>query len=113
MEGDFPRLHLNDIKDMLLLIVQNKLFNLKSDIIVDLAAALLRETLHDMATNLRMGYNKAMRRRRWSNLYKTWSHIMVKDIDRQLWERRLMWSLEKFVGGREYGEDLRLLQRTI
>ncbi|GJY84601.1 hypothetical protein Tco_0498627 [Tanacetum coccineum] len=40
MEGDFPRLHLNDIEDMLLLIVQNKLFNLKSDVIVDLAAAL-------------------------------------------------------------------------
>ncbi|GJT36314.1 hypothetical protein Tco_0926733 [Tanacetum coccineum] len=29
MEGDFLRLHLNDIKDMLLLIVQNKLFNSK------------------------------------------------------------------------------------
>ncbi|GJS85118.1 hypothetical protein Tco_0751659 [Tanacetum coccineum] len=29
MEGDFPRLHLNDIEDMLLLIAQNKLFNLK------------------------------------------------------------------------------------
>ncbi|GJR53079.1 hypothetical protein Tco_1403600 [Tanacetum coccineum] len=40
MEGDFLRLHLNDIKDMFLLIVQNKLINLKSDIIVDLAAAL-------------------------------------------------------------------------
>nr|GEZ72626.1 hypothetical protein [Tanacetum cinerariifolium] len=40
MEGDFPRLHLNDIKDMLLLIVQNNLFNIKSDINVDLAAAL-------------------------------------------------------------------------
>ncbi|GKF92680.1 hypothetical protein Tco_0279399 [Tanacetum coccineum] len=40
MEGDFPRLHLNDIEDMLLLIVQNKLFNFKSDIIVNLSAAL-------------------------------------------------------------------------
>ncbi|GKE45483.1 hypothetical protein Tco_1472767 [Tanacetum coccineum] len=40
MEGDFLRLHLNDIEDMLLLIVQNRLFNLKSDVIVDLAAAL-------------------------------------------------------------------------
>ncbi|GJR74213.1 hypothetical protein Tco_0086578 [Tanacetum coccineum] len=29
MEGDFPRLHLNDIEDMLLLVVQNKLFDLK------------------------------------------------------------------------------------
>ncbi|GJV36612.1 hypothetical protein Tco_1409089 [Tanacetum coccineum] len=95
MEGDFLRLHLNDIKDMFLLIVQNKLINLKSDIIVDLAAALLRDTFHDMATNLRMGYDKAMPRRRWSNLDKKRSHIMVKDIDRQLLERRLMRSLEK------------------
>ncbi|GJS04384.1 hypothetical protein Tco_0320892 [Tanacetum coccineum] len=71
------------------------------------------DILHDMATNLRMGYNKAMPKRRWSNLDKTQSHIIVKEIDRQLLERRLMRSLEKFVGGREYREDLRLLQRTI
>ncbi|GJZ80544.1 hypothetical protein Tco_0645538 [Tanacetum coccineum] len=142
MEGDFPRLHLNNIEDMLLLIVQKKIFNLKSYIIVDLVAALrviykdklnrkrlrrsnelhkfsddtlqsLWDTLHDMATNLRTGYNKAMPSRRRSNLDKTRSHIMVKDIDRQLLERRLMRSLEKKIGGREYEEDLRLLQRTI
>nr|GEX48435.1 hypothetical protein [Tanacetum cinerariifolium] len=35
-EGDFPRLRLNDIEDMLLLHVQNKLFNLPGDDIVDL-----------------------------------------------------------------------------
>ncbi|GKG50832.1 hypothetical protein Tco_0538956, partial [Tanacetum coccineum] len=40
MEGDFPNLHLNDIEDMMLLHVQNKLFNLEGDIIVDLAATL-------------------------------------------------------------------------
>ncbi|GKG49417.1 hypothetical protein Tco_0515869, partial [Tanacetum coccineum] len=40
MEGDFPRLHLNDIKDMLLLVVQNRLFNLDGNVIVHLAAAL-------------------------------------------------------------------------
>ncbi|GJS70454.1 hypothetical protein Tco_0703295 [Tanacetum coccineum] len=73
----------------------------------------VRDTLHDMATNLRMGYNKAMPKRRWSHLDKTQSHIMVKEIDRQLREIRLMRSLEKFIGGRHYGEDLRLLQRTI
>ncbi|GKE15437.1 hypothetical protein Tco_1423014 [Tanacetum coccineum] len=145
MEGDFLRLHLNGIEDMLLLIVQNKLFNFKSDIIVNLSVALhmftrriviqkrvedlqlgiesykkklniskprtrnedlsqrapytsfsdlqgviyedklnkkrlmrsnelhkfsdgtfqlVQDTLHDMATNLRMRYNKAMPRRR-------------------------------------------------
>ncbi|GJZ57813.1 hypothetical protein Tco_0613307 [Tanacetum coccineum] len=44
MEGDFLRLYLNDIEDMLLLVVQNKLFNLKGDVIVDLAMALLMFT---------------------------------------------------------------------
>ncbi|GJX95888.1 hypothetical protein Tco_0351686 [Tanacetum coccineum] len=38
--GDFPRLHLNDIEDMLLLVVQNRLFNLKGEDIMHLAAAL-------------------------------------------------------------------------
>nr|GEU60563.1 hypothetical protein [Tanacetum cinerariifolium] len=73
----------------------------------------VRDTLHDMAHNLRMGYNKVMPRRRWSNVDKKRSHIIVKDIDRQLLERRLMRSLEKFVGGREYMNDLGVLQWTI
>nr|GFA53411.1 hypothetical protein [Tanacetum cinerariifolium] len=110
-EDDFPLLYLNDIKDMLLLVVQNRLFNLKGEDIVHLDVAL--HTLHDMATTLRMGYKKAMPKRRWSHLDKTLSHIMVKEINRQLQERRLMRILEKFVGGRHYGEDLRLLQRTL
>nr|GEY64315.1 hypothetical protein [Tanacetum cinerariifolium] len=110
MEGDFPRLYLNDIEDMLLLVIHNRLFNLKGEDIVHLAAALhmftrriviqksmedlqldpqgviyedklnikrlmrsnelykfddgtlqsVYDTLHDMATNLRMGksFNK-------------------------------------------------------
>ncbi|GKE75789.1 hypothetical protein Tco_1537830 [Tanacetum coccineum] len=40
MESDFPRLHMNIIKDQLLLVVQNKLFNLEGDIIVNLEVAL-------------------------------------------------------------------------
>ncbi|GJY63641.1 hypothetical protein Tco_0465101, partial [Tanacetum coccineum] len=39
-EGDFKRLHLNDIEDMLLLIVQNKLNNLYGNVIVPLAYSL-------------------------------------------------------------------------
>ncbi|GKB12469.1 hypothetical protein Tco_0846392 [Tanacetum coccineum] len=39
--------------------------------------------------------------------------LSVEDIDKRLFQRRLMGNLEKFVGGREYGEDLRLLTRTI
>ncbi|GJV47019.1 hypothetical protein Tco_1437231 [Tanacetum coccineum] len=194
MEGYFPRLHLHDIEDMLILLVQNRLFNLKGDVIVHLAAALrmftrrivihkrvedlqlgvesyqkklniskpmthkaritdlkpysaysnpqgfiyveklgrnrlmcshelykfsestlisLRDTLKDMTNNLDMGYTSVMPRRRWTNLDKKRSRIMIKDIDCQLLDRRLMTSLEKFIGERYYGEDPRLLQRTI
>ncbi|GJV93129.1 hypothetical protein Tco_1540942 [Tanacetum coccineum] len=66
----------------------------------------LYDTLKDMANNLEMGYTSVMPRRRWSSLDKKRSCIMIKDIDRLLLDRRLMRSLEKFVGGREYGEDL-------
>nr|GEZ37690.1 hypothetical protein [Tanacetum cinerariifolium] len=39
-EGDFSDLYLNDIEDMLLLISQNKLSKLDSDVIVDFVTAL-------------------------------------------------------------------------
>nr|GEV68985.1 hypothetical protein CTI12_AA475510 [Tanacetum cinerariifolium] len=39
-EGDFPRLHINDIEDMLILIVQNRLTNLSSDDVSDFTIAL-------------------------------------------------------------------------
>ncbi|GJV04511.1 hypothetical protein Tco_1338080 [Tanacetum coccineum] len=39
-EGDFKRLHLNDIEDMLLLVVQNKLHNLDTNVMVYLAVSL-------------------------------------------------------------------------
>ncbi|GJW68250.1 hypothetical protein Tco_0122674 [Tanacetum coccineum] len=50
---------------------------------------------------------------RWSNLEKKRAHFMIKDINKLLKERMMMRSLEKFVGGRLYGTNLRLLQRTI
>ncbi|GJT12343.1 hypothetical protein Tco_0859385 [Tanacetum coccineum] len=39
-EGDFPRLQINDIEDMLLLVVQNRLINLLGDDVADFAIAL-------------------------------------------------------------------------
>ncbi|GKA65931.1 hypothetical protein Tco_0765638 [Tanacetum coccineum] len=47
-------------------------------------------------------------KRRWSNQDKRRARVMINAIDRKLRDRRLMRSLEKFVGGRPYGEDLRL-----
>ncbi|GKC25061.1 hypothetical protein Tco_1027211 [Tanacetum coccineum] len=70
----------------------------------------VRFVLHDIASNLRMDY---LPKRRWSNLDRKRSRIMIKAIDKVMLERRLMRSLEKFVGGRQYREDFRLLERTI
>ncbi|GKD57739.1 hypothetical protein Tco_1291126, partial [Tanacetum coccineum] len=39
-EGDFPRLNLRDIEDMLLLLVQKKIANLENDVIFNLNVAL-------------------------------------------------------------------------
>nr|GEV93530.1 hypothetical protein [Tanacetum cinerariifolium]GEW64825.1 hypothetical protein [Tanacetum cinerariifolium] len=100
-EGDFPRLNLRDIEDMLLFLVQKKLSNLDVDD---------RSVFNDVASNLKMDY---LPKRHWSNLKMKRSRIMVKAIDMMLFERRLRHNLEKFVGGRDYGNDLRLLERTI
>ncbi|GJZ26135.1 hypothetical protein Tco_0570388 [Tanacetum coccineum] len=66
--------------------------------------------LHNIAAGIRMEY---LPMRKLSNLDKKMSRVMVHDIDKQLYQRRLMRNLEKFVGGRIYGKDLRLLERTI
>ncbi|GJR66587.1 hypothetical protein Tco_0012652 [Tanacetum coccineum] len=154
-EGDFPRLRINDIEDMLLLMVQNWLTNLSGDEVADFATALrisqkrhphtpykdpqgfiyvddfernrlmrsdklykfndgtltrLLSSLEDITKNIDMTY---LPKRRWSKLEKKRAHFMIKDINKLLKERRMMRSLEKFVGGRLYETDLRLLQRTI
>ncbi|GJV22710.1 hypothetical protein Tco_1375405 [Tanacetum coccineum] len=156
-EGDFLRLRINEIEDMLILVVQNWLTNFSGDDVSDFAIALrililrnktiynsysdphgiiyvdqykrkrlmrtdelhkfndgtlndVRSALHEIAAGIRMEYPPM---RKWSNLDKKKARVMVQDIDKQLYQRRLMWNLEKFVGGREYENDLRLLERTI
>ncbi|GJY62870.1 hypothetical protein Tco_0464330 [Tanacetum coccineum] len=183
-EGDFPHLRINDIKDMLLQVVQNRLTNLLGDDVFDFAIALrmftrslviqervedlqlgvesyqkkinvtkpqttisgirkkdpytpyqdpqgfiyvdnkrrnrlmrsdelykfsdrtltgLRTSLDDITKNIRIEY---LPKRRWSTLEKKRANIMIKAIDKQLKERSLIRSLEKFIGGRHYGTDL-------
>ncbi|GJU50126.1 hypothetical protein Tco_1219681 [Tanacetum coccineum] len=179
-EGDFPRLHINDMRDMFLLIVQNRLTNLSRNDVSDFAIALrmftrsmviqkrvedlqlgvesyqkkinvtklettkpdirkrdlytpyqgpqgiiyvdnkgrnrlmqsdelckfsdrtltgLRTSLDDITKNIRMEY---LPQRRWSTLEKKRSNIVIKAIDKQLKERRLMRSLKNFVVITEY-----------
>ncbi|GJW83164.1 hypothetical protein Tco_0156309, partial [Tanacetum coccineum] len=189
-EGNFPRLRLQDIEDMLLLLVQQKLTNLTIDERYDLNVALrmftrriviqrrvedlqlgvesyqkklnltkpntfrqdlrnrtaytaysdphgviyvdqnnrnrlmctdefykfsdgkldsVRTTLHDITSGIRMEY---LPKKKWSRLDKRRARVMIHNINKLLFERRLMRNLEKFVGGREYRNDLRLLERT-
>nr|GEU68063.1 hypothetical protein [Tanacetum cinerariifolium] len=70
----------------------------------------VRTLLHDIASSLEMDY---LPKRHWSNLENKRSRIMIKEINKLLYESRLMRNLEKFIGGREYGIELRLLERTI
>nr|GFB37048.1 hypothetical protein [Tanacetum cinerariifolium] len=71
---------------------------------------MLLSLLEDITKNINMEY---LTKRRWSTLEKKRAHFMIKDINKLLNERRMMRSLEKFVGGRLYETDLKLLQRTI
>nr|GEU43256.1 hypothetical protein [Tanacetum cinerariifolium] len=70
----------------------------------------LLSSLEDITNNIDIEY---LPKRRWSTLEKKRAPRMIKDINKLLKERRMMRSLEKFVGGRLYETGLRLLQRTI
>nr|GEU44469.1 hypothetical protein [Tanacetum cinerariifolium] len=190
-EGDFPRLHLNDIEGILILVAQNQLTNLLGNDNADFAIALkmftrslviqkrvedlqhgvesyqkkinvtkpdtvrhdlqkrhpytpyqdpqgfiyvdrlernmlmrsdelykfsdgtltrLLTSLENVTKNIHMRY---LPKRRWSFLEKKRAHYMIKEINKLLKERRMMWSLENFIGGRLYDSDPRLFQRTI
>nr|GEU86348.1 hypothetical protein [Tanacetum cinerariifolium] len=97
-EGDFLRLRLQDIKEMLLLLVQQKLTNLtyeryalnvalrmftrriaiQSDGMLDD----VRSALNDIAKGIRMEY---IPKRKWSRLDKQRAQVMIQDIDKQLY----------------------------
>nr|GEX09021.1 hypothetical protein [Tanacetum cinerariifolium] len=70
----------------------------------------VRTALQHISSGLRMDY---MPKKKWSNLEKRRARVMIQDIKKQLFQRRLMRNLERFVGEREYEEDLRLLERTV
>nr|GEX38960.1 hypothetical protein [Tanacetum cinerariifolium] len=149
-EGDFKRLRIQDIEDMLLLLVQGKLTNLiveerfafnvslrmftRSIVIQrrveDLQLGVesyqkklnltkpdtdgtlidIRTALDDLLKGIRMKY---LPQSIWRKSDKDRAAIMIQAIDKRLKTRRIMRSLERFVRGRLYEEDFRMLQRTI
>ncbi|GKC19042.1 hypothetical protein Tco_1021192 [Tanacetum coccineum] len=80
-EGDFKRLRLQGIEDMLLLLIQQKLTNLTVDE-RDGTLNDVRTALHGIAAGIRMEY---LPMRKWSNLDKKRARVMVQDIGKQLY----------------------------
>nr|GEX46276.1 hypothetical protein [Tanacetum cinerariifolium] len=169
-EGDFKRLRIQDIEDMLLLLVQGKLTNLtrrvedlqlgvesyqkklnltkpdtyRSDLkrkeayiaysnprgfiyqnkdkksrlmridelrkFSDRTLTDVRTALDDHLKGIRMQY---LPQSIWKKSDKDRAAAMIQAIDKRLKTKRIMRSLERFVGGRLYEGDFRMLQRTI
>ncbi|GJZ35831.1 hypothetical protein Tco_0581648 [Tanacetum coccineum] len=140
-EGDLKRLQLQDIEDMLILLVQGKMSNFKieehlaftyssprgfiyqnkdkknrlmrldelhkfSDGTLDY----VRTALDDRLKGIRMEY---LPKTIWRQSNRERATDMIQAIDKRLKSRRIMRSLEKFVGGRPYEGDFRLIQSTI
>ncbi|GJT30568.1 hypothetical protein Tco_0910843 [Tanacetum coccineum] len=70
----------------------------------------VRTALNDRLKGIRMEY---LPQTIWRQSDKDKAGAIIQAIDKQLKTRRIMRSLEKFVGGRPYEGDFRLLQRTI
>nr|GEU36552.1 hypothetical protein [Tanacetum cinerariifolium] len=149
-EGDFKRLCIQDIEDMLLLLVQGKLTNLTVEecfafnislrmftrsIVIqrhveDLQLGVesyqkklnltkpdsdgtlidVRTALDDRLKGIRMQY---LPQSIWRKSDKDRVTAMIQAIDKRLKTRRITRSLERFVGGRLYEGDFKMLQRTI
>nr|GEV06590.1 reverse transcriptase domain-containing protein [Tanacetum cinerariifolium] len=70
----------------------------------------VRTALDDRLKGIRMKY---LPQTIWRKSNKERAAAMIQAIDKQLKTRRIMRSLERFVGGRLYEGDFRMLQRTI
>nr|GEX96397.1 copia protein [Tanacetum cinerariifolium] len=70
----------------------------------------VRTALDDRLKGIQMNY---LPKSIWRKSDKDREAAMIKAIDKMLKTRRIMRSLERFVGGRLYEGDFRMLQRTI
>ncbi|GJR92108.1 hypothetical protein Tco_0216119 [Tanacetum coccineum] len=116
-EGDFVDLHMNNIKDMLLLVVQHKLFHLDGSDIVDFIVVLQPYTpSYDPPGIVYEDLNKQKRVLRADELYKFSEGTLksVRDeLHHRLREREIIQNLELLVGARELEMDYKLMTRTI
>ncbi|GJU32026.1 hypothetical protein Tco_1175615 [Tanacetum coccineum] len=108
-EGDFPRLRINDIEDMLLLVVQNRLTNLSGDDVSNFAIALRMFTrslvIQKRVEDLQLGVKRRNRLMRSDEVYKfsdrtltglqTSLDDITKNIRMEYLPKRRMSTLEK------------------
>ncbi|GJR24027.1 retrovirus-related pol polyprotein from transposon TNT 1-94 [Tanacetum coccineum] len=82
-EGDFPRLRINDIEDMLLLVVQNRLTNLSGDNVSDFAISLRMFTkswvIQKRVKYLQLGVESCQKKINVTKLKTTKSDIKKRD----------------------------------
>nr|GFC04793.1 hypothetical protein [Tanacetum cinerariifolium] len=113
-EGDFKRLRIQDIEDMLLLLVQVKMTNLtveerfafKVSLRIDGTLTDVRTALDNRLKGIRMQY---LPQSIWRKSDKDRAADTIQGIDKRLKTRRIIKSLERFVGGRLYEGDFRML----
>ncbi|GJW68958.1 hypothetical protein Tco_0123382 [Tanacetum coccineum] len=83
-EGDFVDLHMNNIKDMLLLVVQHKLFQFDDSDIVDLIVALCMFTrsliIKRRVEDLQLGVESYQKKLNITKPQKTFPGIKVKEL---------------------------------
>ncbi|GJZ49397.1 hypothetical protein Tco_0603587 [Tanacetum coccineum] len=72
----------------------------------------VRDELKYRLNNFRISYNKDLPTRPWSDKDQRWTKSMLKVIEKTLHRRRIIRSLDCFVGGRKLETDYRLLTRT-
>ncbi|GKC42770.1 hypothetical protein Tco_1060492 [Tanacetum coccineum] len=116
-EGNFNRLRIQDNEDMLLLFIQGNKDKKNRLMCIDELHKFSDGTLNDVRTalndRLKGIWMKYLPHTIWRQSDRDKAGAMIQAIDKQLKTRRIMRSLEKFIGGRPYEGDFRLLQRTI
>nr|GEW31736.1 hypothetical protein [Tanacetum cinerariifolium] len=71
------------------------------------------DLLHYRILNFCLGYNNEMSKRKWTTIDKKRSNLMVKLIDKQTRERRIIRNLERLVDARELKMDYKQMTRTV
>nr|GEW11953.1 putative reverse transcriptase domain-containing protein [Tanacetum cinerariifolium] len=73
----------------------------------------VRDELHHRVLDFHLGYNKEIEKRKWTGIDRKRSELMVKLIDKQLRERRIIQNLKRLVGAQELEMDYKLMTCTI